>query len=144
MRKSNTKSVRYHFSAPVSDTQIPEWIEKQHNFSTSIRIVLKDFIARHGMIDASCLGLSFDNADMTSSETRTTVQQPAAAPVSEPVITPAVTAPTPVAVPVAEAVSEKVPETIAQPEPVKQAETKEETMTTTSSMASSMLDDLMG
>lgn len=140
MRKSNTKSVRYHFSAPVSDTQIPEWIEKQHNFSTSIRIVLKDFIARHGMIDASCLGLSFDNADMTSSESRTTVQQPAA----EPVIAPAVTAPAPVAVPVAEAVPEKVPETITQPEPVKQAETKEETMTTTSSMASSMLDDLMG
>lgn len=137
MSKNNTKSVRYHFTAPVSDTQLAEWAEKQHNFSVSVRIVLKDFIARHGMIDASCLALSFDNKDTVLSEVHTAVQQPVAEPSPEPVTTP-----------VAETVTEKVPETIAEPEPEpvkqeEQAEKKEET-TTASSMASSMLDDLMG
>lgn len=53
------RSIRYHFTAPASDTQIAEWVNNQHNFSTSMRIVIKDYIARHGMTDASCLPLSF-------------------------------------------------------------------------------------
>lgn len=60
MSKSNSKSVRYHFTVPLSDVQIAEWVEKQHNFSTSLRIVIKDFIAKHGMTDASCMAMSFD------------------------------------------------------------------------------------
>lgn len=61
MGKNSSKSVRYHFSAPESDTQLAEWVETQHSFSVSLRVVIKDFIARHGMIDATCLAMSFDD-----------------------------------------------------------------------------------
>lgn len=56
------KTIRYHFSAPASDVQIAEWIEAQHNFSSSIRLVIKDYIAKHGMIDATCLPMMTDDA----------------------------------------------------------------------------------
>lgn len=93
MSKSNSKSVRYHFTAPASDVQIAEWAEKQHSFSTSLRIVIKDFIARHGMTDASCMAMSLDNSDMNTvhHETQNTAEKQVAvseavkAEVSEPV-----------------------------------------------------------
>lgn len=56
-------SVRYHFSAPESDTQIAEWVKLQHNFSTSMRILIKDYIAKYGMRDISCLPLAIDDAE---------------------------------------------------------------------------------
>lgn len=54
-------SIRYHFSAPESDKQIAEWVDLQHNFSTSMRILIKDYIAKYGMRDISCLPLSISD-----------------------------------------------------------------------------------
>lgn len=54
-------SVRYHFSAPESDTQIAEWVALQHNFSTSMRILIKDYIAKYGMQDIACLPLTISD-----------------------------------------------------------------------------------
>lgn len=62
MAKAGAKSVRYVFSVPKSDVQIPEWIENQYNLSTSIRILIKDYVARYGMTDASCLPIMTDDA----------------------------------------------------------------------------------
>jgi len=49
---------RYTFTAPSDDKQIAEWINRQHSFSTSIRIVIKDYISKYGMIDISCLPMA--------------------------------------------------------------------------------------
>lgn len=48
------KTTRYHFSAPASDQQIAEWAAAQHSFSTSIRMLIKDCIAKYGMEDVTC------------------------------------------------------------------------------------------
>lgn len=132
MNKINSKTARYNFTAPTSDTQLAEWIEKQHSFSVSIRIVIKDFIARHGMTDASCLALSFDNTDMA--HTSAPVFAPVAEPETEPVHVQAVQEP------VSEPVAAKPAESV---QPAAEVPKKEET-TNNTSMASSMLDDLMG
>ena len=132
MNKINSKTARYNFTAPTSDTQLAEWIEKQHSFSVSIRIVIKDFIARHGMTDASCLALSFDDTDMA--HTSAPISVPAAEPETTPVHAQAVQAPVP------EPAATKPAEPV---QPAAEVPKKEET-TNNTSMASSMLDDLMG
>lgn len=61
------KSIRYHFSAPPGDTQIAEWVALQDNFSMSMRMVIKDYIAKHGMVDASCQPMMMtDNAPVVT------------------------------------------------------------------------------
>lgn len=77
------KTVRYHFTAPASDTQIAEWVANQHNFSVSMRMVLKDYIARHGMTDASCLPLQFASDVVPISNANSTVVNES---IDEPVI----------------------------------------------------------
>ncbi len=127
MNKKDSKSIRYHFSAPAADTQISEWAEHQHNLSISIRLVLKDFIARHGLIDVSCLPIMplTNDCPPTISKTsvdtaQNSVNEPASAPVqtaAEPVVTDT----EPVSAPVTAPASE-----------------------TSNSKARSMLDDLIG
>ena len=61
MTKSKSNTQRYHFSVPISDIQVHEWIRCQNNYSMSLRIVIKDYIAKHGMIDSSCLPMSIND-----------------------------------------------------------------------------------
>lgn len=68
MVKISDKSVRYCFTAPISDVQLAEWIEIQHNLSMSIRLVIKDYIAKHGMADATCLPMMTDDDSATKYE----------------------------------------------------------------------------
>lgn len=52
-------STRFAFSVPKGDTQILKWIEAQYNLSSSIRMLIKDYIARNGIDDVSCRSLTF-------------------------------------------------------------------------------------
>lgn len=135
MTKKDSKTVRYHFTAPAADTQIAEWAKHQHSLSISIRLVLKDFIARHGLIDVSCLPimpLTNDCPQTVESVPENITQEEVSKPVAESVVTetkaePTVSNAAPVAAPVT-----------ATPAPVSAPETE-----STNTKASSMLDDLM-
>ena len=50
----SAKTARYTFTVPTTDTQIVEWAALQHSLSVSMRLIIKDYIAKHGMVDASC------------------------------------------------------------------------------------------
>lgn len=60
-------STRFAFSVPKGDTQIINWIDAQYNLSSSIRMLIKDYIARNGIDDVSCRSLAFtDNVVIAS------------------------------------------------------------------------------
>ena len=54
MADKSAGTARYRISVPVSDTSVLEWISHQYNLSYSIRTIIKDFIQRNGMVDATC------------------------------------------------------------------------------------------
>lgn len=63
-------STRFAFSVPKGDTQILKWIEAQYNLSSSIRMLIKDYIARNGIDDVSCRSLTFTDNVVTISAPR--------------------------------------------------------------------------
>lgn len=75
-----SKTTRYHFSAPSSDQQIAEWAAAQHSFSTSIRMLIKDCIAKYGMEDVTCRSMMIaDDVTVTTGpqgEIIATVREP--------------------------------------------------------------------
>ena len=60
-KASDVASSQYRFSCPDNDIQVLDWLDEQRNVSASIRFVIKDFIARHGMADAMCLPFIADD-----------------------------------------------------------------------------------
>ena len=52
---------RYRISVPDEDAVFNRFAEAQHNFSFSMRAVVKQFVAEYGYVDATCV-------DMTSSQ----------------------------------------------------------------------------
>lgn len=65
---ASIKSIRYHFTVPGADAQFAEWAKLQYNFSTSVRVAIKEYIARHGMTDAGCELISRIEANEVRSE----------------------------------------------------------------------------
>ena len=61
-RKINTDPAyevrRYHISVPPADTQVIEWMNSQENSSHSVRILIKAYLEKYGMMDPLCLPLS--------------------------------------------------------------------------------------
>lgn len=50
----STNSKRLQLTIPYSDKTVIDWTEKQNSVSVSVRAVIKDYVARHGMTDAAC------------------------------------------------------------------------------------------
>ena len=109
----STKSVRYCFTVPTTDTQIAEWAALQYNLSTSMRLIIKDYIAKHGMVDASCQPMMMADDAPVVALPRTDVEAVNKQPVEDP-----------------------VPETKSEPEAIKENVVK-------SSPADDILADLM-
>ncbi len=51
-------SSRYRFSVPAGDAAVLDWIKNQDNLSYSLRLVIRDYIQRHGYGDATCLDVA--------------------------------------------------------------------------------------
>lgn len=51
---NSTASRRLQVTIPYSDTMVIEWLDKQESASESVRMVIKDYVVRHGMTDAAC------------------------------------------------------------------------------------------
>lgn len=49
---SNTK--RFRLSVPEEDETVKEWLENQVNYSVSIRLLIRQDIAKHGFSDVMC------------------------------------------------------------------------------------------
>ena len=45
---------RYRFTVPLADESVLEWCENQANLSFSLRMLVREYIAKHGMTDATC------------------------------------------------------------------------------------------
>lgn len=45
---------RYRFTVPLADESVLEWCENQANLSFSLRTLVREYIAKHGMTDATC------------------------------------------------------------------------------------------
>lgn len=52
--KNRTIARRFTFTIPPSDVQLIEWVETQYSVSASIRALIKDYIAKHGVTDTAC------------------------------------------------------------------------------------------
>ena len=64
----STKSVRLQVTVPKCDATVFEWVGVQNSISESIRTVIKDYVARHGMTDAACQPMMImDNIPETDS-----------------------------------------------------------------------------
>lgn len=61
MVRLSDKTARYSFTAPLADKQIIDWIQTQQNLSLSLRLVIKDYIARHGVSDIMCMPMMIDD-----------------------------------------------------------------------------------
>lgn len=47
-------STRLRFSVPAADVAVLEWCDAQDNLSYSLRTVIREYIERHGFVDATC------------------------------------------------------------------------------------------
>lgn len=62
MKKLNgDPTLRFRFSSPSSDKIVNGWVSAQRNLSSSLRIVIKEYVARHGFSDVTCLPVSTDD-----------------------------------------------------------------------------------
>lgn len=73
---TGSKSTRYHFTVPEADTEVNEWAKLQYSFSTSVRVAIKEYIARHGMTDAGCDLISRVNVNPEVREVRAAKPEP--------------------------------------------------------------------
>lgn len=53
-RANNVSFDRFRFSVPKADVSVLSWIESQANLSSSIRTLIRNRIAEHGMSDVTC------------------------------------------------------------------------------------------
>lgn len=61
--------IRVAVSVHKSDEQIMQWLARQHSVSNSVRLVIKDYISRYGMIDVACQPFKIDTtSDMVIQE----------------------------------------------------------------------------
>lgn len=58
---NSPSSMRLQFTVPKCDTTVFKWIEAQNSLSESVRTVIKDYVARHGITDATCQSMMFMN-----------------------------------------------------------------------------------
>lgn len=58
MKRQEDNRLRPRLSIPPNDTQLIEWIKLQSNFSNSVRKLIKESIAKDGMIDVDCKPVS--------------------------------------------------------------------------------------
>lgn len=59
--KQSDSPIRHQFTVPVGDAMVNDWIALQNSSSDSLRTVIKDYIARHGMTDATFQPLSIND-----------------------------------------------------------------------------------
>ena len=128
MAANDSKLNRYHFSVSPADNQLNTWVNAQHNLSASIRMVLKNYISRYGMLDATTLPAQFDDESVAKfhniSVTQTDYQaEPQIEDVQTEIVEPMV--------------EEVIPETST---PTK---TAQESTTNTSNTAAAMLADML-
>lgn len=45
---------RYRFSVPDKDTIVRDWIEAQDHLSMSLRLLIKEDVLNHGLVDVTC------------------------------------------------------------------------------------------
>ena len=57
-KKSETQT-RFPIDVPNGDVSVIEWFNIQDDPSVSIRLIIKDFIQRKGMIDAACVPVDY-------------------------------------------------------------------------------------
>lgn len=46
--------VRFRLAVPVADQPVIDWLNMQDNVSGSLRLVIREYIERHGFVDATC------------------------------------------------------------------------------------------
>lgn len=105
------KSTRVAFTVPPFDAQVHDWVKNQQNTSLSMRLLIKDHIARYGMGDITALPMMIDESSQPlSARTKAEkhVQTEAAVSVTE-------TAPAPEIR--QEIIPEPKPEPVAEPVP---------------------------
>lgn len=51
----DNNSFRHRFSVPTEDTIVEEWIAKQCNLSSSIRVLIRNFVREYGNRDSTCV-----------------------------------------------------------------------------------------
>ncbi len=54
-RQQNVEHKRYRFSVPNADESVNQWIDAQGNLSHSLRELIKDYIRKYGITDATCM-----------------------------------------------------------------------------------------
>ena len=54
MGKNNSTTQRYRFSVPEKDTDVVAWLEEQSDLSISLRILIKNFVKKEGVVDIIC------------------------------------------------------------------------------------------
>lgn len=55
---ANETTERHRISVPLGDTAVLDWIHNQANLSYSLRLVIREYISRHGYGDVTCLDVS--------------------------------------------------------------------------------------
>lgn len=55
MATQEPQSHRMRFTVPAADVSVVEWVNTQDNLSVSLRMLVREFIERHGMIDPTCI-----------------------------------------------------------------------------------------
>lgn len=96
---------RYRFTVPLADESVLEWCENQANLSFSLRMLVREYIAKHGMTDATCGEViqaprrgrppkeDTESTEITVSDTNVPVKEEAyteAKPVIQPTVSPSV------------------------------------------------------
>lgn len=52
---ANESVNRYRLSVPADDEIVNEFMSRQHNSSFSVRLLIKMFVQKYGMVDATCI-----------------------------------------------------------------------------------------
>ena len=62
---SNESSVnRYRVSVPVEDDIVNEFMKRQHNSSFSVRLLVKMFVQKYGVVDVTCIAFPSGGQDI--------------------------------------------------------------------------------
>lgn len=54
-KKNISLSTTVRFNVPNADAEVFAWIDSQYNLANSMRALIKDFVARHGYADSTCV-----------------------------------------------------------------------------------------
>lgn len=52
---ANESVNRYRLSVPADDEVVNEFMSRQHNSSFSVRLLIKMFVQKYGLVDATCI-----------------------------------------------------------------------------------------